>query len=477
MDSFLSNVYISGKMASKTNRKRKQLATCLDHDYVNKVIVTVENEQPGKTPKSKDCDISTTAKPLVRCRVCYREFSRRAALLPHYQRHHNKSGWRQKCPICFKNFEGYGYLTKHLKTHVVEDVVCEFCDLNLPSESQLKIHKALEHPKAKPKPKPEQKPKPKVKVKEAPKRGKISEPQQPNAKKIKEDKKVTFKCHTCPETFEDHKKFIRHTRIRHLFVCCICGMTFKKGEKLKAHEKSCHEHDVLNESPDGKCTICDEEFGNALTFYSHMKVFHDRLMYSCNDCDKTLVNKEDLFKHSKKEHRKVPLVLTKKKIRIKQNDDLVVQRVYCHLCTLNILNVNDLIDHMQLHEIHTWKWFKCKRCPLSFFARDLVKIHTQHIHGSDNDNDTEDKDPLQNGDCNIDVKTEADTIKEIKEEEEDEEIIYLPGEMSLFPEDRIKTETEIKQEMDDSDVDSFENDDGELILSDIKVENEEFVQP
>lgn len=118
-----------------------------------------------------------------------------------------------------------------------------------------------------------------------------------------------FLCHLCHRKYSRKTSLNEHLRIAHKigksFTCNKCERKFTCEKDVTSHKKKCHDASLPV-----KCPICTYRFQMAINLVCHLgqnvckpKAHQTlELIFSCDECDATLTDKNDLDEHNKLTH-------------------------------------------------------------------------------------------------------------------------------------------------------------------------------
>ena len=240
-------------------------------------------------------------------------------------------------------------------------------------------------------------------------------------------------CQVCGKIFVGKFKLRNHVNKVHemkkkgnSFMCERCPATFRLMSYLNDHKLSRHKEYYVNESvPEeeeqkidltnqnaGIANLTNPNAGNAkknvkcqfcsvvglmtpATYQLHYDKHHDKTVFQCDICNKSIVNKYRFRKHKMKRHRKgdeekspmlchlCPLTfmtdsgLSRHKFKF-HNDSYVKQMIGCKLCGKQLLK-DSLPTHLKYtHRIG--KAHPCPKCGKNFQCDFFLKRHVKAVH-------------------------------------------------------------------------------------------------
>jgi hypothetical protein len=122
-------------------------------------------------------------------------------------------------------------------------------------------------------------------------------------KSLPKPKPRNFSCDKCKYTCSKEIELQYHLKAKHLkekhHTCEREHCSFKTTypSSLQSHIKSVHEGDKPF-----RCDICQESFSDKGKLNRHVKLAHEKQIYSCSFCEKSYSRKDRLTDHMKKNH-------------------------------------------------------------------------------------------------------------------------------------------------------------------------------
>lgn len=223
------------------------------------------------------------------------------------------------CPECNKTYSKLGSLQFHKRSH--DNLFCLKCEITFDDTGEKNVHLCQD----------------------------TSEIVNENS-----DKKRTFQCTLCEQTFFLRVDFSLHKKLhRNTFICKVanCGKICSSAYSLKTHELK-HQ----NKRP-YLCVTCGKGFITKNSLNCHEKIHLEVKSYTCTICNIGFSVRSNLRAHEKKHHEGV--------------------RFYCSKCTKVFITKSSLDRH---EKIHTGiKEFQCESCPSAFYtAKELMKHQRYH---------------------------------------------------------------------------------------------------
>ena len=204
-----------------------------------------------------------------------------------------------------------------------------------------------------------------------------------------------YHCDQCPQ-FSYNKAILRahieavHDKIKK-HVCKECGYAAKWKNSLKLHIESVH----LGEKK-FECELCPYKSARRGHLKAHIDQRHEKTgNYVCEDCGYIASLNSKLKLHMVSVHKKGNKIFkcdqcpyaTTSKGSLKVHVDGVHNKIRNHVCEecgFATTQNGSLNKHKQsVHKIGD-KQFKCERCPLTSFNKDVIKRHFIIVHEKKN---------------------------------------------------------------------------------------------
>ncbi|XP_018333383.2 zinc finger protein 883-like isoform X2 [Agrilus planipennis] len=308
-----------------SSQNKNKCATCDDNNFLD--------PNCGNEKNNAECDCKQDKNDLT-CNYCCKILRSKKGLKIHMRRH--------TCDICSASFTKTDHLVRHMRVHNVEEnqkYVCIECGAEFAKSYDLSIHKK-EHMTTK------------------------------NEEEFEDDKNMrsnmysahesdeainvtlakTIKCEFCNRKFKYRKSFMHHIQLKHgmtddndiPFISVISGNMQTKVSPEKAREEK------------------EEEFSFKIPDKNNADVSSDNnlMPHKYNHCDKELISREHIMKHSDKDHVYKPYI--------------------CTICNKNFARGDHLIRHVQIHKTGTdASVLMCSICEKVFDSSDQFVRHTK----------------------------------------------------------------------------------------------------
>lgn len=229
----------------------------------------------------------------LRCELCGKYQSSKAALKQHMRRIHSKAPLVPiQCSLCEKILRDEHTLKCHIKAvHGAKTFTCHHCSKCFSSVGLLNSHI-----------------------------------------KVHSDEKL-FTCEICGQKYKDVSYFKRHQESHYgnkPHECQICGKKYLQASHLKDHMSAHTGERRFN------CEICCKSFRHAKPFKEHLNMHKGLKPYTCHVCTYASSFKKNLQEHQKR-HSATPGEARKAKKPVLQN---------CEVCNETCRTKNDLKAHV-----------------------------------------------------------------------------------------------------------------------------------
>ncbi|XP_023026991.2 uncharacterized protein [Leptinotarsa decemlineata] len=169
------------------------------------------------------------------------------------------------------------------------------------------------------------------------------------------DGSVYLFCKVCEMEFADLPELQEHLQTHTLFLCHICGMSFKRKSTFEDHS-GIHASSKLY-----PCPICNKRFSRKSVMLSHKKKHISPRQYVCEHCGKRFNENGSLNLH-------------KKCVHLKQRN------FHCSVCNLSFPLKATLQKHIRRRHTIREKTFVCSICNSSFAERAAMLRHfSKHL--------------------------------------------------------------------------------------------------
>ncbi|XP_057289533.1 uncharacterized protein LOC130612244 isoform X1 [Hydractinia symbiolongicarpus] len=236
------------------------------------------------------------------CGFCNQTFQNKAKLQDHVLAVHAIKSDSLECVICHKHFKSKSSLRRHEKTHAdVKRYQCPFCGLFFKGAQPMIHHMTISHPKA--------------------------------------DNKKLFTCLTCNISFTSEQLFEKHIYWKH---------SQKKNQHQSAVQSNIvssstsidgdEDYTVDNETPPCyQCLKCNVMYSHADNILDHINNVH-KGQFDCPQCTCHFLYYSEFERHLK-DHLKI------------HDDKLSKSSLSCMICNIEIYCKEDIIQHIQSHQI------------------------------------------------------------------------------------------------------------------------------
>ena len=166
-----------------------------------------------------------------------------------------------------------------------------------------------------------------------------------------------YKCSICDRASTSENGLQIHIKTVHggnkPHKCLICPMSFSTKYRVEIHTKTIHETDNAF-----KCTLCKSSYKAEMNLKRHITTVHEgKNQFACFNCDDSFVLRKELDAHMEFAHD------------LKYN---------CSECEMSYGDKANLLDHLKyVHENH--EKIKPHKCPTCDACFDRVKLLQEHI--------------------------------------------------------------------------------------------------
>lgn len=231
----------------------------------------------------------------------------------HIKRHEKtpQKRFRRKCLVCLMLCHSAADLDSHLCGDKV-DIQCEYCDEHFTATTELCEHLTSVHQSSQRFYRCSKCPKyfPMIFLKDC----------HENVHSKKNSQSELLNCDTCSKQFFDKKTFTDHKRFHNrpngkrtsedlrifhsdwffvnvfftaLYLCDLCGKSFKSITSLEAHMQS----SIHSQEPTIQCPSCPRKFYSTTHFKRHFSRLHTEQKWKCDICGKCLNSIDGHKKH------------------------------------------------------------------------------------------------------------------------------------------------------------------------------------
>lgn len=316
----------------------------------------------------------------TRCLVCNKKFSDPQGLVKHKYVHTGERPYF--CPFCFKTFNLKSCHINHVRRHInFRPYKCHICPRSFFNSGDLKKHIRL-HTGEKP-----------------------------------------YKCEICNATFRLKEELNSHMRVHsniRPYKCLHCARSFKTRALLRYHLP------IHSGVQSFHCALCTEKYYVRQTLRSHIRRSHATDNYNCVICQATIRDKEavvgHILSHSNTEQSNNSCGLSPtgfESFNVLSTNNLQRQQ--------KKLNKTSSLPHRKKNACHAIKKIKTtskiniinKSKKSKKNINPEVKQISKHTNLTDNQH-TEEENPVENLEENVDIIEVVDQIKEeiLSEDEE-----------------------------------------------------------
>ena len=163
-----------------------------------------------------------------------------------------------------------------------------------------------------------------------------------------------LKCDQCDRTFYEKHVMTAHKRSVHdgiMFICGMCGKTYKTKIGLKRHES------IHTGTEKYRCHLCEAKFAYSHMFADHMNQ-HQSIKHGCDKCSRKFNRKRDLDFHRS----------------ICGNSASIA----CAVCNRMFKAYKYLKAHMSIHS--GGEQYQCSMCSQMYHHRGSLSNHMKRHH-------------------------------------------------------------------------------------------------
>ncbi|XP_072139793.1 uncharacterized protein [Mobula birostris] len=218
----------------------------------------------------------------------------------------------------------------------------------------------------------------------------------------------THKCPECDQSFlriDDLNEHVAKHKETRLFLCQLCGQTFKCGQQKNKHYRQVHrktqekrrvnENSLLSRrhkekesriqqkkvSKEFACNICTRKCSSKLALQRHMGTHTGIKPFHCQHCDYKTRLKASLIQHMRVHTGEKPFKCTicqyasidASSLRRHSRTHSTEKPYKCQLCSYSCIQKKSLDLHVRRH--HTGERFRCHFCDYSSPDKQLLQKH------------------------------------------------------------------------------------------------------
>lgn len=170
-----------------------------------------------------------------------------------------------------------------------------------------------------------------------------------------EAKRYPYSCQHCKKVYLREKALLKHQQ-HFRGPCERCGVVFGCSDQFWFHRR---DHDSV-------CKVCNKEFKNMSSLYTHMNMKHSKKGVSCSVCDQKFRFKYSMKKHIAKVHISNELA-----------------RYKCESCDFSVTTQLGLKIHQSKVHGSKLNLFTCKKCKNTFSTKLTYQNHVAtHVRKS-----------------------------------------------------------------------------------------------
>lgn len=186
-----------------------------------------------------------------------------------------------------------------------------------------------------------------------------------------------FSCSKCDKTYISQTAYDKHLLEHDLypFQCDYCRLAFQKRGDRRAHEMHCVSLTVLGDGRN-KCLFCGDTLDSLESLKAHVHICESKNgEQTCDVCQETFVNIQELLVHKEKEHLVEVMCLVcsksfKSRLLLKRHIIRAHQALECKVCGQTLSRPDKLAEHMYLHT-----GFPCSTCGVVLKTRRDYCLH------------------------------------------------------------------------------------------------------
>lgn len=359
----------------------------------------------GKAKAHKKKPVAPNPENLVPviCHLCGKTFRHRSSYRNHIKYVHTSDPnsvvkpkkARRMCELCGKMLSGSTFKS-HMNQHFdPEAVKCKECGKEFAYNSTLKSHMRVCHTSERP-----------FECDLCPSSFKRADYLRSHIRyKHQDNMEGIFKCNICDNIYKTEKYYAAHmkthgdgvvTRIKEMFYCKTCHLTFKKRNYLLLHQRYVHVRGQpysISENAEGqyKCDKCDRRFSSVSGRNYHCKQAHNSVYdmhfsAECDHCGMTFKNRVFYARHQAKLKGSPTCYLCWKDFPTKEELDKHMDMEHftdlpfvCEICHVRFVALKNLNHHLRTRHYND-KPFQCDLCPHRSTRKDALEIHIRGCH-------------------------------------------------------------------------------------------------
>ncbi|XP_059608031.1 uncharacterized protein LOC132255877 [Phlebotomus argentipes] len=308
-----------------------------------KIIEALQNHCSAEHPCEKP----------FKCMNCQETFSKKQAMMDHFQENEECYKNRLNCRICAKRCNNQFKLLRHIQSHGRELIgesaykyECEKCGQKFSDEMRVKLHVFRKHSNEK---------------------SFLNDVSM--VKTQTERRKMSFLCKTCGQSFTIEKSYLTHIakHTAEYKECPYCGLICASEDDFLQHLETFHRGLPVEMEEEGpfNCGVCEERFKIIEALIDHCLLEHPcNPPFTCLNCHGAFSSLREVADHLQ-QNGKCPENSTK--------------TFDCDLCGRQHYSIPALKRHLVLSHNIGGK-IKCQQCPRMFtFPSDVIS-HTEMCH-------------------------------------------------------------------------------------------------